>query len=37
MSTESLSTRIAQIASLSSYDGGGKDTTKIVQMLNLLA
>ena len=29
MSTESLSTRIAQIASLSSYAGGGKDTTKI--------
>ena len=29
MSTESLSTRIAQIASLTSYDGGGIDTTKV--------
>ena len=29
MSIESLSTRIAQIASLTSHDGGGKDTTKV--------
>ena len=29
MRTENLSTRIAQIASLTSCDGGGQDTTKI--------
>ena len=29
MGTENLSTRIAQIASLTPYDGGGQDTTKI--------